>query len=776
MPPHFAPDDFRAKAYDVFVSYKHSDAERRDVLIKALQAADLSVWWDAKLVSGAWRPQLANGVIRCKLVVALWSKQVEAKPDEVRDEMSSARALDRLMVLKTDAADIPVLFGEQNFLPFGDWEDSVKREAQLGAIIEEVRRRVDAPTYEIVETASGQTTLTAPPDFGDIPGAPDKLIGRDAELAMLRDAWASRAPHKVNAVVLHALGGAGKSALLRAFANELLAEGGGGASRIYGWSAYSQDSGEQKRADADSFISKALGDLGWPGDLPKDPVERGRALAKLIQKERVLLLLDGLEPLQDAPNVNKGKFKDKGLAELVKLLAAHNPGLVVLTTRQEVPELQGFGAVTINHELDQLSDLAGADLLVELGVHGRQRELEAAVHQLEGHALSVTLLGAYLAEVCGGDIRHKDQFDFADVMLSPEEQSELLTDKTIVPAKRAAKLMRGYLAKLEKLAQDGGAERAILNLLGLFDRPADGPAVNTLLEKHILGLTNELFFEWIEKTSGRLFWVRRWVELQPLSKAKRDARVREAKSRLRKLRLLSKANPKDPDELDAHPVVRAFFGGRLEEIAPEAAKSAHEILHRHYAAAAPDLPDTLEEMQPLFHAVQHGVKAGRAQEAYDDVYRERILRGDQGYIWSNLGAFGSDLALIAHFFKTPWQIIRHDLRPDAQGSLFCEAAFALRTLGRLSDLVEPGRAGLRMCVSLQHWTVAASAGEMNSAALLAIGNVPEVLLLKVINFSQLIVVVGNIRLGGDVLEEFRFGALQILFLEVSHPEIEVEEG
>ena len=67
----------------------------------------------------------------------------------------------------------------------------------------------------------------------------------------------------------------------------------------------------------------------------------------------------------------------------------------------------------INHELDQLSDRAVAGLLVELGVHGRQRELEAAVHELQGHALSVTLLGTYLAEVCGGNIRKREQFDFA---------------------------------------------------------------------------------------------------------------------------------------------------------------------------------------------------------------------------------------------------------------------------------------------------------------------------------------------------------------------------
>ena len=151
-----------------------------------------------------------------------------------------------------------------------------------------------------------------PVEFGDIPGAPDKLIGRDTELEMLLGAWESRAPKKVNAVVLHALGGAGKSALLRTFANELLAAGGGGASRIYGWSAYSQGSGEQKRADADGFISKALGDFGWQGELPRDPVERARALAKLIQKERVLLLLDGLEPLQDAPKPQQGPVQGQG--------------------------------------------------------------------------------------------------------------------------------------------------------------------------------------------------------------------------------------------------------------------------------------------------------------------------------------------------------------------------------------------------------------------------------------------------------------------------------
>ncbi len=231
-----AADDFRAREYDVFVSYKRLDADIRDILIAALEAAGLSVWWDAKLQSGKWRPQLAERIRSTKLVVALWSEQVAQKPDEVADEMSAARALDRLMALKTDAAAIPGVYGDENFMPFDGWDDPTQRATQLAAIVAEVRRRVDAPAFVVTPTGA---TATIPVEFGDIPGAPPRLVGRDAEKAMLRAAWESKPPQKVNAVVLHALGGAGKSALLRTFANELLAAGGGGARRIYGWSAYS---------------------------------------------------------------------------------------------------------------------------------------------------------------------------------------------------------------------------------------------------------------------------------------------------------------------------------------------------------------------------------------------------------------------------------------------------------------------------------------------------------------------------------------------------------
>jgi hypothetical protein len=43
MTPNIATGDFRAKTYDVFISYRHLDAEIRDIVVEALQAAKLSV-------------------------------------------------------------------------------------------------------------------------------------------------------------------------------------------------------------------------------------------------------------------------------------------------------------------------------------------------------------------------------------------------------------------------------------------------------------------------------------------------------------------------------------------------------------------------------------------------------------------------------------------------------------------------------------------------------------------------------------------------------------
>ncbi|MEZ5476439.1 MAG: hypothetical protein R3E95_02780 [Thiolinea sp.] len=61
-----------------------------------------------------------------------------------------------------------------------------------------------------------------------------------------------------------------------------------------------------------------------------------------------------------------------------------------------------------------------------------------------------------------------------------------------------------------------------------------------------------------------------------------------------------------------------------------------------------ELPDSLEEMRPLFSAVAHGCAAGLHQQVWDEVFWKRIQREDY-YLWQNLGAFSDNLAILAHF-------------------------------------------------------------------------------------------------------------------------------
>jgi hypothetical protein len=683
-------DQFRERHFDVLVSYQRADDAERHELVEALEAKGYDVFWDGKLGPDYWRAEWRSRMRSCKLVIVLWSEAAVAS-DEVKDEAGGAKAFEKCLSVALDGeANIPKPYLETNRFHWDRTGETAARDRQLARILAQVEQLVGPSRPRTVAVAP-----TIPVDWGDIPGAPPRLVGRDEQLRMLSDAWERGAPRKTNAVVLHALGGAGKSALLRAFANDLLASGGRGAARVYGWSAYSQGSGVQKRADADAFITKALADFGFEGEAPSDPVERARELAKLIQRQRVLLLLDGLEPLQDPPGVNKGRFKDKGLAELVRILASQNPGLVVLTTRQEVPELEGFGPLVVNHPLEELSPQAGAELLVELGVRGRQSELEDAVKELDGHALSVTLLGTYLSEVCGGAIRHRHAFKFADIVLSPEEQSELVTDKTIIPAKRAAKVIRGYIEQFENLSRNdasaglGGPEIALLNLIGLFERPADGAAVDALLERHIPGLNDALFFENTVVRKGIAFGLGRKVEARAVSPSERGQRVRRARERLQKLRLLARPNPSDPHELDAHPLVRSYFMARVEGSA--AATAAHEILYRFYERRAEHRPSELEQLKPLIYAVGHGVKAGKAGEVFDAIVQERIWRKGKKRLTNRHGAHGTNQLMLAHFFRNGWMDPVEGLGDAQIVELYQSAWESLAALGRLSDAIAIAR-------------------------------------------------------------------------------------
>lgn len=512
--------------------------------------------------------------------------------------------------------------------------------------------------------------LSAKFDLSRLPRTGSALFGRDDELELIDQAWQDE---DTNVLVLTAMGGAGKTALMQKWIDD---ERWRGADAVYTWSFYLQGSSEDKQASAAEFFDSALAWFGHDGSVIRSEHDKGVKLAELVCRQRTLLLLDGLEPLQyPLGGAMNGAMKDKGLISLCKQLAAKNNGLLLISSRQPVMELEGRPHL-LPHKLKPLDAAAGLALFRAAGIIGTDKELTATVEAYNGHALSLSLLAKYLIEYEKGDIRQQDTLrgltDF------PEETAE---------SRHAFKVMAAYEQQLS-----GSTDLQILFCLGLFDRPVSAATMSCLRKEGVLDLPND----------ERVF--------------------RAACARLRKQGLLNTDRPEQPQNLDCHPLVRQYFGKRLAALHPESWQQAHVRLYEHFKAAAKELPDTLEEMEPLFAAVRHGCAAGMHQQALDEVYWPRIQRSGDDYLCNKLGAFAADLAVLAHFFTEPWHTPAAGLTDADTAVILNWAAFRLRALGRLTEAAEPMQASLDMLLQQEQWQNAAIADYSLSELRLTVGD------------------------------------------------------
>jgi serine/threonine protein kinase len=239
-----------------------------------------------------------------------------------------------------------------------------------------------------------------------LPVTGSDVFGREEDIAFLEAAWTNR---QVNVVTIIAWAGVGKSTLVNHWLARMAAEHYRSAELVFGWSFYRQGTSGGS-SSADEFLDAAL---AWFGD--SDPRigtawEKGERLAKLVARRRTLLVLDGLEPLQNPPGPQEGRLHDPSLQAFLRELAAFNAGLCVITTRLLVADIAAHdGTSVLRHELEQLSSDAGARLLRALGVKGHEPELLNASDEFNGHCLALTLLGSYLTDAYKGDIRRRSE-------------------------------------------------------------------------------------------------------------------------------------------------------------------------------------------------------------------------------------------------------------------------------------------------------------------------------------------------------------------------------
>ncbi|HEX5338197.1 MAG TPA: hypothetical protein VFW53_07140 [Gallionella sp.] len=513
--------------------------------------------------------------------------------------------------------------------------------------------------------------------------APENLIGRETETELLDDAWNKAVNGEANrprVLTFVAMGGEGKTSLVAKWAAGLSGKDWPGCEAAFAWSFYSQ--GISESASSDLFLKEALVFFGDEvmANSPRHVAEKGKRLAQLVGAKRSLLILDGVEPLQYAPTgPMAGQLKDYGISTLLKTLAANSHGLCVVTTRYPIPDLKAFRQYSAPEtELKRLSKEAGMELLKSLGVKGSQGEYERLVEDVKGHALTLNLLGAYLRDAHAGDIRQRDQVKLEEA--DAEEQGG-----------HAFRAMDAYVQWLS--ADSGNAEEnkkaqralAILQLMGLFDRPAPADCIHALLKAPaIKGLTDLL----VEKSDAK-----RNMALSRLEAAKLISVSRDASGAL--------------VSLDAHPLLREYFAKRLRKQHPAAWREAHRRIYKQLITTKEGEQPTLEQLLPLYQAVVHGCLAGMQQQVCEQVYHDRIQRGNENYSMFKLGEFGSALGAISCFFESLWGRVSPNLSEAAHAWLLNEAAFCLRALGRLSEAMEPMRAATKWAAIKEDWPHAA---------------------------------------------------------------------
>ena len=485
------------------------------------------------------------------------------------------------------------------------------------------------------------------------------LIGRTSEKALLTREWNKRKSRNILALI--AEGGTGKSFLVSRWLAELKDKTPApyaGAQRIFTWSFYSQGSKGQITS-SEGFFSDLLRSFG---ENPENYDSLGRAdkALELVCREPMILVLDGVEPLQNPPgHTDAGRFHDRTMGDFVNRLAGQPwPGLVIVTSRQRLVELAAGEGQAVSHvDVETLKPEDGAKLLTSLGVTGPAEEKQKAAKEMGGHAFGLVLLGRYLADVTGdGDIYKRDQVT--------------LLYAHVKGAEKAKAMLQAYADWFGAES----AETAMLHLLGLFDRPVPMAALQALVaEPVIAGLT--------EPFHG--------PDAPPLALVL---------GRLEVLKLITR-----PDEelVDGHPLVREHFGAALEENSSEAWKQAHSRLFDYFCAIpGQDYPDSEAGLMPLYQSLHHGVAAGRAQEALDDIYIQRIQRGGLSYGTNQLGLFSTELAALAAFFPGGWQAPLQDVTEPAQGFLLNKAGFSLRALGRLKEAQAPFERRIALCIEL----------------------------------------------------------------------------
>lgn len=407
------------------------------------------------------------------------------------------------------------------------------------------------------------------------------MVGRDEETAWLTDLVESNEGGIIQVV---GLGGLGKTSLVQQFIEDRCTDiAAADYCQVFGCSFY--------RADIAQFINDLL--LATGGTVAVRLAEQVEQICEYARRHRVLLVLDGVETIIDRDRHLRNPYLQRIIDSILE-----GAGTVIFTTRVRVR-----GGAFDDASLIDVKPLSDAQILTFLdrwGIGGLDAGARARLVEITaGHPLALRILAGVLrgvpVEEAVATIERSAVIDISDEVDPLREN-------------RLARVLGSYIHYLDEM------ELALLICSTAFEAPVPYPLVDAALTRRYSDTDVN------EPLVGQ--------DLRPVVNGLLEQRLLTVSA---------------TGELSSHPTVREYFA-RLAREGGRPLTPIHRFLAAEYLSDAVSQPETFDEAPPLLMACRHAA-AAHDWSLFDDLFRNRLMRGFRNYLCNNLGAWEECLDL-----------------------------------------------------------------------------------------------------------------------------------
>lgn len=486
---------------------------------------------------------------------------------------------------------------------------------------------------KIILKVSQERKVFPPTYLNNITNPEPNFVGRTERLKTITE-WYKNSDVHIGALI--GWGGEGKSAIVRKW-YDTLEENNINPCGIFWWGFY-------RNAYLDPFLDSLFNYLSQ-GKFSIDDYKTSwlkiDKIKELLIEGEYLIILDGLEELQKDKESGEmfGCMRHREFSEILKFLSdAKVKGLCLITSRYPLIDIKKWEDSSYKKiEVERLSIEEGRALFEKVGIKGNREEIDAVIDDYKGHALSLTLLITYLVEDHKGDVK------------KAKDIPPFYSDK-----EAGGKAHRMLLWYEKQLTQ---AQITFMKIFSLFRKSVRVDDFEGIFRSEMRTSINQVI-----RYMSYFSFIR-------------------MKDNLCDRRLISMGQD---DTYTTHPLIKGYFESIMSE---DDRKACHERIYEHIGTYAPEKPETLEEMQPLFEQIYHGCVAGLYDEAWQ-IYWECISQGENYVSLYKFCTYETDLALMREFF--PIRDISQEplvVNPVDKREILAIVGYCIMNLGRLTEAV-----------------------------------------------------------------------------------------